>query len=94
MSLVQIDWRDAMGGTRGGWRPLDTMHAPTADCKSVGWVVEHTAEKIVIVPHLAGDEGDGELAIPAAWVQKITPLTLKRKKPAPSATPPDKRKNV
>lgn len=79
-ALVLVQWRDAMGGTRGGWRPLDTMHAPTADCESVGWVVEHTAEKIVVVPHMAGDDGDGEIAIPTPWVQKITPLTVKRGK--------------
>ena len=78
--LVLVDWKDAMGGTRSGWRPIDTMHAPTADCQSVGWVVENTAEKIVVVPHKAGDEGDGEIAIPKDWVQKITPLTMKRGK--------------
>ena len=79
-TLVLVQWRDAMGGTRGGWRPIGTMHAPVADCESVGWVVEHTAEKIVVVPHIAGDDGDGEIAIPAAWVQKITLLTTKRGK--------------
>ena len=80
MTLVLVDWKDAMGGTRGGWRPLDTMHAPTADCQSVGWVVEHNEKKIVICPHKAGDDGDGEIAIPSDWVQKITLLTTKRGK--------------
>lgn len=79
-TLVLVQWRDAMGGTRGGWRPIGTMHAPVADCESVGWVVEHTADKLVVVPHIAGDDGDGEIAIPAAWVQKITLLTTKRGK--------------
>ena len=80
MVLVLIEWKDAMGGTRGGWRPLDTMHAPTADCQSVGWVVEHNEKRIVICPHKAGDDGDGEIAIPPDWVQKITPLTVRRSK--------------
>ena len=79
-TLVLVKWRDAMGGTRGGWRPMGTMHAPLADCESVGWVAEHDTEKIVVVPHVAGDDGDGEIAIPTPWVQKITLLTPKRGK--------------
>ncbi len=81
-TLVLVQWKDAMGGTRGGWRPLDTMHAPTADCESVGWVVEHNAQKIVVVPHMAGDDGDGEIAIPSDWIQKVVQLTTKRGKRA------------
>jgi len=41
-------------------------------------VVEHTQEKIVVVPHMAGDDGDGEIAIPSDWIQRVTPLTVKR----------------
>lgn len=75
MRLVLVEWVDAYGGGRYGWRPLDSMADKPAPCTSVGYLLRHTKEEIVIVPHLQEETwGDGEIAIPTGWVKRIVDL--------------------
>jgi len=79
---------DANGGWRHGWREIKDMPAAlkTGIAVSVGYVLADDEKEIVVCPHLVADRGapwsfgDGEIAIPKDWVQKITPLTVKRGK--------------
>jgi hypothetical protein len=76
MRLVLVDWLDAAGGTRGGWKPVAEMGRDLpVRCRSVGWVVQEDERRIVLVPHLARDgDGDGEIAIPRDWLQRVVDL--------------------
>lgn len=77
--IVLIEWRDAAGGARIGWRPMkEVERQETATCYSVGFLLRQTKEEVLVVPHVAtiGDQSDGdaELCIPRSWVKKITVL--------------------
>lgn len=85
LKLVRVDWMDAFGGVREGWRGIaDVRDRKTTPAISIGFLAKETDEKIVILPHLvSADEnpvnyetcsGDGELAIPKAWVTSIVEL--------------------
>ena len=82
MKLVMIEWRDAVGGTRAGWKPVaDMTRDKPHQCRSVGWLVSETEERLVIVPHLTNDnDGDGELTIPKDWTQSIVELIERPKR--------------
>lgn len=73
MKIVKVDWADATGGIRVGWRPLRSMTAPPVKVESVGFLIRND-DVVAIVPHLAEEDGDGEIAIPAGWVTKIIEL--------------------
>ena len=77
--IVLVEWLDACGGERRGWRPMKEVQAQEpAKCQSVGFLVRKTKTEVVVCPHLArlGDDvdGDAELAIPRSWVKKIKVL--------------------
>lgn len=77
--IVLVEWKDAAGGARIGWRPIrEVEKQETAICYSVGFLLRQTNNEVLIVPHVAtlGDQadGDGELCIPKSWVKKITVL--------------------
>lgn len=75
MRLVKVEWIDAHGGGRYGWRPLEGMTERPAPCRSVGYLLRETGEEIVVVPHLQDtDMGDGEIIIPGRWVKRIVDL--------------------
>lgn len=91
MRLVLIEWNDAEGGVRVGWRPVAQMSSATTPCKSVGWLKEagdpgYDEEVLIIIPHLGDHEnkdgvlGDGELRIPAGWPVRIVDLIEKPKR--------------
>lgn len=91
MRLVLVEWRDAEGGVRAGWRLVSQMSSELTPCKSVGWVKEDGDEGyvegvLIVVPHLGDHEnreallGDGELRIPAAWAQRVVDLVEKPKR--------------
>lgn len=79
MKIVKVEWSDATGGVRSGWRPLAEMRklgAP-APAVSIGYLLREDENSIVVCPHLVGeamDEGDGEAVIPRVWVKSITEL--------------------
>ena len=78
--LVLVEWADAEGGVRSGWRPIEDMAQDTVPCYSVGWLVDD-GDPMVVCPHMgkAGDRtiGDGEIRIPAAWCSRIVDLVEK-----------------
>ncbi|MBM3597360.1 MAG: hypothetical protein FJX35_04050 [Alphaproteobacteria bacterium] len=76
MRLVLVEWLDAAGGSRSGWKPIADMGRDLpARCRSVGWVVHEDERLIVLVPHLARDgDGDGEIVIPRDWMQRTIEL--------------------
>jgi hypothetical protein len=79
MRLVLIEWLDATGGTRAGWKPVADMKRDLPHkCRSVGWIIHEDDDRVVIVPHMTGDgDGDGELTIPRDWQQSVLELTEK-----------------
>lgn len=77
--LVLVEWLDAVGGTRGGWKSAsDAGRDLPAKCRSVGWVIHEDDERITIAPHFAHDRDvDGEITIPRDWAQSILELVEK-----------------
>lgn len=81
MKIVLIEWMDAHGGTCLGWRPIrEIRDREPAAVVSVGYLLKETPEYVVVCPHMTKDEndkfdfGDGELAIPRAWIRKLKVL--------------------
>ena len=79
MRVVRVDWRDATGGVRSGWRPLSEIikSSKVAPAVSYGAVLKDEDDAITICPHFAGntlEDGDGDVTIPKEWVTKITDL--------------------
>lgn len=68
MKLMVIEWEDASGGMRQGWRQLSDMPCKAQKAISVGWVIQDSLQATTIVPHVSGNEGDGEITIPAGWI--------------------------
>jgi hypothetical protein len=85
MILVLVNWVDAAGGNKSGWRTLDSMkNDKLHPVTSVGFLLRKTDELVTVVPHVSGDQGDGEIDIPLSWiVGSIIELGAKS-----SATPP------
>lgn len=85
MRLVQVEWVDASGGIRAGWRALTDIKkgaAPTPAI-SVGWLVRNDEDCVTVCPHLVGEnreEGDGELSIPKSWVIRMVDLVQKKRR--------------
>ena len=84
LKIVRVDWVDAVGGVRLGWRPIPKCKTDnTALCVSIGVMIEKTKAAIVVLPHICHlassgvpewAQGDGEIAIPSSWVKKVTVL--------------------
>jgi hypothetical protein len=95
VKLVRVDWMDAFGGVREGWRGIEDIKGrATAPAISIGFLARETDEKVVILPHLISADvnpvdfttcsGDGELVIPKTWIRSIVelrPIKPRRKKP-------------
>ena len=81
--IVLVEWYDAQSGS-SEWKEMkDVISLKPALGKTLGYLVgEGKVDKmhyIVVCPHIVGIgdkavDGDGELAIPKAWVKKITVL--------------------
>jgi hypothetical protein len=79
MKIVIIEWVDAHGGNRTGWKGLKEIESTVpANGRSVGFLVKETETHIVVCPHFVGDEpnieGDGEMSIPKGWIKAIKVL--------------------
>jgi hypothetical protein len=84
LKIVRVDWVDAVGGVRLGWRPVSKCKADnTTLCVSIGVLIERTKEAIVVLPHICHiassgvpewAQGDGEIAIPSSWVKRVKVL--------------------
>ena len=74
--VVLVNWLDAAGGIREGWRSTRKMaRLKPAKCQSVGFLLKKTRRAIVVCPHLCHDgDGDGEIVIPRGWVTSIKRL--------------------
>lgn len=78
--LVKIEWHDAVGGARTGWRSLSEIETnETAKAISVGYVVACDDRSITICPHFVfcdqvDRQGDGEIIIPVSWIERIIDL--------------------
>lgn len=78
--LVRVEWHDATGGERTGWRPLKLMKANSiVPAVSVGYVVSDTDEQITLCPHVVYTDtktphGDGEITIPRSWIDHVVDL--------------------
>jgi len=85
MKLVLVEWEDACGGERRGWRPLIDMatHGPVRGF-SVGWLIVESTKHVTLVPHVMDGMGDGEIAIPRDFVTRITSLKLPPKAKGPA----------
>ncbi len=78
MKLVEVLWLDAAGGERQGWRAVAGMSSGMAhECRSVGFLIHKSDDRVIVCPHLSGEQGDGEIVIPASWVVKILDLEVK-----------------
>jgi len=84
LKIVRVDWLDAHGGIRRGWRPREELSKrKPAHAVSIGVMLESTPKHVVLCPHFVSEsygldtdsmEGDGEISIPRDWVSKITVL--------------------
>jgi hypothetical protein len=69
MKLVLVNWNDAAGGNKTGWRTLDSMKGDGLHAvQSVGFLLRKTDELVTVVPHVSGERGDGEIDIPCSWI--------------------------
>jgi hypothetical protein len=69
MKLVLVNWHDAAGGNKSGWRNLESMKSDTLHpVQSVGFLLRKTDELVTVVPHVSGEQGDGEIDIPCSWI--------------------------
>ena len=78
--MVRVTWLDARD-METGWLPIkDIIHAPLAKCQEVGWMINKTQEKIVVMRSWCTDKDDnhggGAIAIPCGWVTKIEYLQV------------------
>jgi hypothetical protein len=85
MRLVLVEWVDASGGIRSGWRPLAEIKKTSAPMPalSVGWIIRDDEDCVTVCPHRVGedhDQGDGELAIPKSWVIRMVDLIEKKRR--------------
>lgn len=86
--VVRVDWLDAHGGVRDGWKDMaEVAKVSAAPAVSFGVLVKRTKRSIVVCPHfvnsddekginctLENSKGDGEICIPMKWVTKLTEL--------------------
>lgn len=72
--LVLVQWRDAVGGNRSGWKDLADMTPRLDLVSSVGWLLHKNRRSITICPNISGHQGDGDFSIPRAWIQRMVVL--------------------
>ena len=74
VTIHRVVWRDAVGGSNTGWRPLsELMEQGVATVISCGAIIHEDEEKIIICPHIIVEdekiiEGDAEITIPKDWI--------------------------
>jgi len=74
VTIHRVVWRDAVGGSNTGWRPLsELMEQDVATVISCGAIIHEDEEKIIICPHIIVEdekiiEGDAEITIPKDWI--------------------------
>ncbi len=83
--LVMVQWADAMGGHRQGWRSLSSITPEVSMVTTIGFLLWETESILCVCPNIATAEGvepdaDGEMNIPVNWVREIRYLGLKRKR--------------
>lgn len=71
MKRVEVTWVDS--ATVEGWKSRDETTAPVR-CRSIGYVVERTATKIVLAQSQTSEQLCGLFAIPAGAITKVRKL--------------------
>lgn len=72
MKIVHVKWLDANGGTKSGWRSLQSMGGDPTETHSTGLLLKDDLGSLIVVPHWTKDgDGDGEITIPKACVQSV-----------------------
>ena len=77
--VVEITWGDA--ASLSGWSdgPRVKAHS-TIECKTVGYLLTHTAAEIKVLQSINADGGMGEaMAIPSKWLRRIRLLRKGRR---------------
>lgn len=72
--LVLCVWRDAVGGNKSGWREIADMKPRLDIVESVGFLLHKDRRAVTICPNISGHQGDGEITVPRAWIQKLVVL--------------------
>jgi len=68
--LVLVEWLDSCSPVRK-WQDPDAMKTYTvAQCRSVGWIISESKERIVLASSVAPDEVGEVTAIPRSCVVK------------------------
>ncbi len=76
-----IEWLDSYGCSPT-WEPVENCEPKPLICRSVGWIVHRDKRCVVIVPHLASDNGNakrqgcGDMTIPTASILRTVPLKI------------------
>tara|TARA_R100000655_G_scaffold109161_1_gene162925 strand:- start:2554 stop:2853 length:300 start_codon:yes stop_codon:yes gene_type:complete len=80
--IVRVTWRDAQESEQGWLDIEDCKKTPMALCYTVGWLVEHNDDTIVLMTSAARcmteeevTQGGGCTAIPTDWATNIDYLT-------------------
>lgn len=74
---VIVQWEDS--ATTSGWRD-DAKEAGTAECQSVGFVLEHTSKVIKLAQSISiGGHFAEVISIPKFCIKSVRGLMLKRK---------------
>ncbi len=78
MKLVMVEWLDS-ASVGGIWNDINeiTDQSCSLTCKSVGWLLVNNKDIIVIVAHLTGKQGSGDMTIPKRAIVKFTVLKKK-----------------
>jgi hypothetical protein len=77
--LFYVEWEDSYGCS-ARWEPVSGVEPQVLVCRSVGWLTHKEKNLIVLVPHLAMEngaaerQGCGDMTIPAASILRIIRL--------------------
>ena len=76
--IVRVTWRDAQEGEQGWLDIEDCRKTSMAICYTVGWMIEHNDDTIILMTSAAKcmteeeiTQGGGCTAIPTDWATKI-----------------------
>jgi hypothetical protein len=73
--LVLVEWEDATGGNRSGWREIADMKPRLDLVRSVGWLIHKDRRSVTICPNISVTQGDADLSVPRKWIKRMVKLT-------------------
>jgi hypothetical protein len=79
LRLVLVEWEDSQGVGQS-WEFLDANEPPEVlKCKSVGWLLYESKERITVLPHIAQTprgQGCGDMTIPRSAILSCKTLEV------------------